>query len=201
MTKRLSFTEEEEKLPWLANLLESLHIIDEGVSAAVQQKEEEEKRKLACRAGCDSCCRTQRDIPVYPHELVGIYWYAMEKLKQPTRAVLQQRLLRHDPRDACPFLMETRCAVHPLRPTACRQFNVFGEPCAEGEDPYHTRRDDVLTPLREYTHRAFAQVFPFYGVTEEKDRTEETIVRIIQTQITNLHTYDWRKLSGRMGGA
>ncbi|MBS1114086.1 MAG: hypothetical protein H6Q92_1849, partial [Nitrospirae bacterium] len=37
----------------------------------------------------------------------------------------------------------------------CRQFNVFGSPCAEGEDPYYTRREDVLLPIKQYTDRAF----------------------------------------------
>jgi hypothetical protein len=76
---------------------------------------------------------------------------------------------------------------------ACRQYNVFSTPCAPGEDPYYTRRDDVLVPLSDYTDRAFSAVGSFYGRGKEKDI--ERIVRMVKTTIMNLQEYDWKELT------
>jgi hypothetical protein len=47
---------------------------------------------------------------------------------------------------------------------ACRQFNVFGMVCTEGEDAYYKRRHDVLTLIRDYADEAFDVLLPFYGI-------------------------------------
>ena len=36
--------------------------------------------------------------------------------------------------------------------------------CTEGEDAYHTRRPDVLTPIHDYADEAFDVLLPFYGI-------------------------------------
>jgi hypothetical protein len=64
--------------------------------------------------------------------------------------------------------------------------------CSPGEDPYYTRRADVLVPIADYTDRAFAAVAAFYGMTLERDR--EKMVRQIRSKIMNLQEYDWKKL-------
>jgi hypothetical protein len=69
---------------------------------------------------------------------------------------------------------------------------VFTTPCAKGEDPYHTRRDDVLTPIQDYTDRAFAAVLPFYDLKKELETGKA--VRLIRSQIMNLQTFDWNRL-------
>jgi Fe-S-cluster containining protein len=191
--RRLRFPDDEEKLPWLSALLESYAIIDRGVSFAIDREREKRSRKLACRRGCDKCCQTHKDIPVYPLELVGMYWFSSEKMERQLREILKERLSSHREGDACPFLIAGSCSVHPVRPVACRQFNVFGEPCGEGEDPYYTRRDDVLTPIQGYTNKAFWVMLPFYGTAEGEDETK-AVSRIIRTQVVNLQTYDWKKL-------
>lgn len=195
---RRNYPDDEAKVAWLPRLLDSYAVIDEGVAAAIRRQEKESGRKCACGQGCDTCCRTQRDIPVYPHELTGIYWYCMEKIRQPTREVLRQQLLRRRPGDPCPFLMGGSCIVHPLRPTGCRQFNVFGRACEEGEDPFHSRREDVLTPDREVTRRAFALVLGFYGIDEETGRKKGMVESLIRSQVVNLPGCDWWKLAERM---
>jgi len=130
---------------------------------------------------------------------MGIYWYCAGKVKQPTRAILRHRLENPAPHDPCPFLMDGACVIHPLRPTGCRQFNVFGEPCGEGEDPFHTRREDVLTPLREYTRQAFREVLFLYGVKKRKKRElDETVEKIINSQALRIHDCDWTRLAARM---
>lgn len=192
LSRRLHFPEDEKKLPWLPLLLDAYAIADTGVSIALRGEEKRRKVKLACAKGCGNCCVHQKDLPFYPHELVGIYWYVSEKMVQPMRAILRDRLAGHAVGSACPFLVDNSCSIHPVRPIGCRQFNVFQKPCGEGEDPYYSRRDDVLVPLPEYIDRAFAAVLSFYNIKKESDPAKA--VGLVRSQIMNLQTYDWKKL-------
>jgi hypothetical protein len=83
-----------------------------------------------------------------------------------------------------------------MRPAGCRQFNVFTSPCAPGEDPYFTRREDVLDPLPEYLDRVFAAVLPFYNLQTGGDTAGA--VKTVRSQIMNLLSFDWSKLAGIM---
>jgi len=153
LAARVHFPNDEKRLPWLPMLLDSYAIVDTGVSVAVRQEEKRRKVKLACRNGCDVCCH-QKDIPLYPHELVGIYWFVSEKTDLTTRELLKRLVEVHAPGSPCPFLKDRSCSIHAVRPASCRWFNVFRAPCVPGEDPYYTRRHDVLDPVQEYTDRA-----------------------------------------------
>jgi len=192
LSRRLHFPADEKKLPWLPLLLDAYAIADTGVSIAIRGEEKRSKVKLACAKGCGNCCVHQKDLPFYPHELVGIYWYVSEKMVQPMRFIVRDRLASHVTGSACPFLVDNSCSIHPVRPIGCRQFNVFQKPCVEGEDPYFTRRDDVLVPLSDYIDRAFATVLPFYNIKKEVNPVKA--VRLVRSQIMNLQTYDWKKL-------
>ena len=95
--------------------------------------------------------------------------------------------------------MDGVCIIHAVRPAGCRQFNVFGEPCEEEEDPFYTRRQDVMDPLRRYTRSAFRKVLSLYGVKKRKKRElDETVEKIINTQALRIHDCDWTRLAGRM---
>jgi Fe-S-cluster containining protein len=174
-------------------LLDAYAIVDKGVAVAIKAEEDELNIKLACRECCDNCCRSQKDIPIYPLELIGISWFVTEKLSGPVRATLRDQLAGHSEGDPCPFLIKGSCSIHLLRPVACRQFNVFYEPCDVGEDPYFTRREDVLTPIREYTNQAFSVMLPFYGVPDDADKAW-AVDSIIRTQALNLQSFDWKEL-------
>ena len=93
--RRMRFPDEESRFPWLSMLLDSYAIIDEGISVAIVKEETERNIKLACKEGCDICCRVNKDIPVYPIELVGIYWFSAEKAAQPIRETLKKQLSNH----------------------------------------------------------------------------------------------------------
>jgi uncharacterized protein len=192
LSRRLHFPDDEKKLPWLSLLLDAYAVADTGVAVAIRDEEKRRKAKLACGKGCGNCCAHQADLPLYPHELVGIYWYVSEKMVAPGRDVLRDRLAGHTAGSACPFLIDNACSIHPVRPIGCRQFNVFSQTCAEGEDPYYTRRGDVLVPIQDYTDRAFAAVLPFYNLKKEDDLA--AAIKLIRSQIMNLQTYDWKKL-------
>ena len=146
--KRVSFPGDEKKHSWLGPLLDAYFIVDKGVAKAIES-ERKKGRSLACSKGCSNCCSTHKDIPVYPLELEGIYWYVTEKITGPAREMLKRQLNDFTKAAPCPFLIGGSCSIHPLRPMACRQFNVFGEPCGAGEDPYYMRREEVLDPVKK----------------------------------------------------
>ena len=191
LSRRVLFPEDEARLTWLAPLLDAYAVIDTGVAIAVRKGEKERGTELACSRGCAVCCG-QKDIPVYPHELVGLYWYASEKLSRPDRQVLKEQLENRKAGAPCPFLLQNACVVHPVRPAACRWFNIFKTPCGPGEDPYYTRRADVLVPIEDYTDRAFSAVLGFYKLKKNDDLTRS--LRLVRSRIMNLQTYDWSKL-------
>jgi len=194
---RLSFPDDETRQAWLPLLLEAVAMVDVGVSEAVG-REEKQGRQLACHKGCAACCRSHTTIPVYPLELIGISWYAVEKLAGPVREQLKQQLRTHQKGAPCPMLINNACSIHPLRPLACRQFNVFGRVCAEGEDAYYTRRADVLTPLRDYADAAFDVMLPFYGVKTSAERQRLIESGQVHQLAKVLQEYDWPKLAERM---
>lgn len=194
---RLSFPTDEKKHPWLSILLDAYSIIERGVGEAVRS-ELKKGRILACGKGCSNCCRTHHTIPVYPLELVGLSWYVTEKVNGPEREIIKTQLRRYKGNDPCPFLVGGACAVHPMRPVSCRQFNVFETPCAEGEDPYYTRRRDVLSPIKKYTDRAFFIMLPFYGVEDENERWKIIESGAVHQVVKLMQTCNWKSLADKM---
>ncbi len=196
--QRLSFPE-EAAIPWLPMLLDAYFIADKGIAAAIG-KRLNNGEKLACARGCSSCCTTHVTIPVYPLEVVGIYWYVIEKMLGPERQALKAQLNEFGAGKACPFLIEGACSIHPMRPLACRHFNVFNRKCDPGEDPYYTRRHDVLTPDERYKNRAVAAMLPFHGIRDRAEKKRAARSGVLNKQVKNLHEIDWKNLAMRMEG-
>ena len=194
---RLSFKEDEDEHPWLALLLDAYLIFDEGVGEAIK-REEKKGRTLACKKGCSACCRAHTTIPVYPLELAGMTWYASEKVKGPARKKLSKQLKNYKDSTVCPFLVDDICSIHPLRPAACRNFNVFDMACEEGEDAYHTRREDVLTPIQKYVDQAFNATLPFYGVDNRAKRRQVLKSGAIHSKAMPMLSCNWASLPDKM---
>jgi len=195
--KRLSFPADEPVHPWLSGLLEAYHITDAGVCEGIRRAELQ-GRKLACGKGCAACCRSHTDIPVYPLELVGISWFVTEKVSGPLREQLHEQLRNHKTQAGCPFLVNEVCSIHELRPMACRQFNVFDTACSEGEDAWHTRRQDVMTPLKQYTDQAFDVMLPFYGIEKKSERRKAIKEGTIHGIARVLKDCNWTSLAEKM---
>ena len=195
----LRFPDDEARHAWLPVLLRMHALVDAGVTASVRSEERRRGVRRACRSGCDVCCRTQGDIPVFPIELAGLSWYSVEKLEGATRAAVRAGLAGHEPgASACPFLVARQCAVHPVRPMACRLFTVLGRACAEGEDPFHERRADMLAPPPGLLERAYRVMLPFHDVTEARDQDAWLARGLLGSLAVNLPTRDWRTLARLM---
>lgn len=194
---RLSFPEDEKKHWWLPLLLNAYSIMDSGVFKDIE-REKRRGRVLACKKGCSHCCETHRDIPIYPIEIVGIYWFVSEKVNRPLREKIRQSLIKHCFGEPCPFLIDRVCSIYPMRPLACRQFNVFGEPCKEGEDAYYTRESDVLKPSNNYLGKALYETAPFYGVFLEEERIEFINSGKLNSLVRVLQSYPWIELARRL---
>lgn len=195
--QRLAFDVDEAVFPWLTPLLDAYHTIDRGVAAGIA-RERRRGRQLACAKGCSHCCRSHTTIPVYPLELVGLTWYATEQLAEPLRSPVRGQLRAHHKGEPCPFLVDGVCAVHPMRPMACRQFNVFGRACAEGEDAYYSRRQDVLTPNPKYADEAFFTMLPFYGVQNPDQRRQLIENGAAQRMAQVLQECSWASVADKM---
>ena len=198
----LRFPADEARHPWLPVLLRMHALVDAGIATALLAEERRRGERRACRKGCAVCCRTQGDIPVFQIELAGISWYSAEKLDGPARPAVRERLGEHAAGNReCPFLVEQSCAVHPLRPMACRLFTVFGRPCAEGEDPFHERRAEMLTPPPGLLARAYRVMLPFHGVIETRDQEDWLERGLVRTLAINLPSCDWQSLARVMDAA
>ena len=195
--KRLAFPEDEQRHAWLSMLLDAYHITDRGVAEGIARMTRSGHR-LACAKGCAHCCITHRSIPVYPLELVGITWYATEKLDGPVRQVLKKALQAHRSGDPCAFLVDGACSIHPMRPMACRQFNVFNTACGPNEDAYYTRRGDVLTPNRRYADEAFMKMLPFYGIKDRSERRRLVKEGGQHSLAKDMQTLNWGSLAAKM---
>ena len=195
---RLRFPEDEKRQPWLPLLLEIQHITNQGVAAAIKA----DGRKLACGRGCASCCRTHTDIPVYPLELMGIAWYATEKLEgamgNTVRNRVRDQLLQHRDLGACPFLVDEACTIHPLRPMACRQFNVFNTVCAPGEDAFHTRLGDVLRPDVKLKNEALREMLRHHNVKDGRERRRLVESGEVHRLAQSLREMRWETLATRL---
>lgn len=192
----LVFSQDEKRDGLFFSLLfETYEIIDRGVSIAIKNQEPL-KGKLACSKGCFNCCKTHKDIPVYPHEIAGIYWYVLQRLQGNLKETLKLQLHEYKRGSQCPFLIDGLCSIHLVRPASCRQFNVFKRACSPQEDPYYTRRQDVLIPERYYIQQAFLKILPFYGLMNTGD--PKIAEEFIRSQAKVLQHIDWTALARRI---
>jgi len=194
VAERLRFPADEKRQPWLSLLLDIQQLANEGVAKAIKQ----DGRRLACGRGCAACCRSHTDIPVYPLELMGIAWYLNEKLEGELRQRVRGQLLNHRTLGSCPFLVDEACAIHPIRPMACRWFNVFTTVCMPGEDAFHTRRGDVLNPDAKLKAEALRDMLKQHGVKDGRERRRLVESGEVHRLAQSLRDMRWEAIAARM---
>ncbi len=195
--QRLQYTKDEEQHKWLGYAFNAYHRADIGVSKSIQL-EEDKGKQLACAKGCSSCCKSHTTIPIFPLELLGLYWYVTEKMEKKLQGEVQKQLSTHEHGKPCPFLIKGACSVHPMRPLACRHFNVFGRVCLPGEDAYFSRREDVLTPIKSHQNAAYEAMLPFHGMTTSSEKRKAMKMGYIQQKAQVLQEIDWGHLAARI---
>ena len=189
---------QETRYPWLPILLDSYAIDDYEIQLDVKNGVIGRGEKIACHKGCFSCC-TSHAIPITPLEFMGVSWYYCEVCEADTKRQIRPRLLHHTKTIECPFLLDTVCSIYPVRPLACRDFFVYGEPCKMNEDPFVTRSHDMHPPNREISRYVALRLLDFPGFNcssiEEKEKAFND--GIIVNSGRYMHDIDWAEFVKR----
>lgn len=196
--ERLMYPEAEQAFSWLPMLLDAYYIADAGIQDQIKREIAKKKCRLACAKGCATCCKTHVTIPVYPLELVGLFWYLSDVIATDRKEAVLHLLSEFIPGRGCPFLVDEACAVHPMRPLACRFFNVFNTSCGPGEDPFFTRRNDVMTPDETIKDKALASLLPYHGISQRQERKAALRNGFFLRYVKNLQDINWPKVASQI---
>ena len=154
----------------LADLVPPMYELCNGATALATRHSESLGKKVTCGPGCGVCCRQL--VPLSIPEAVFLAEHVKGLVPERSDAIQKRftdarSILRHngvldkicaiDGHEdhigiafayfqlgiPCPFLSEESCGIHPVRPCACREFNVTSQPgcCA---DPLRKKIDRVF---------------------------------------------------------
>lgn len=193
---RHTYPEAERKHKWLSNLLDAYHIADEGVKATLEHYAAT-GRPIACSAGCAACCKSPC-IPLTQPEMQGISWYVTEVLEGEVRPVVKARLENHATAKECPFLVQNKCTVYPVRPLICRQFMVRNRACEATERVDESRPEDIVMPPRTSIQKVAIQLMNFWSFPNRKAKMDAFERGFIGTKAKGMHLYDWREMATLM---
>ena len=76
--------------------------------------------ELACRAGCDSCCRPGLSVFAIEADAIAA---ALQRLPPPLRARVRQAAAVEAPQ-RCALLVDGECSVYDARPLLCRSHGL-----------------------------------------------------------------------------
>ncbi len=163
-------------LQWIPRLIKAHALVDGGTRLALRQESALRGQETGCGPGHTKSCGTachQRNVSVTAVELAGALWHLNRNAADDVRRDVLSRLGEPSgqiPSAGCPFALQDACTVYPLRFMACRQFFVTGSngqsglPDGNGLSPV-LRIGALITPLRQFTLRAFSLLLPFYGIS------------------------------------
>ncbi|WP_337236810.1 YkgJ family cysteine cluster protein [Proteus faecis] len=131
--------------------------------------------RIDCHSGCSHCCYLR--VSAYDFELISIYQYLMNEINKSDREKILKKLSEqyeivkdlsveehHHRNIKCPFLIENKCSVYPVRPVSCAGYHsTKKELCIKSnEDPtdesFGIPRDIQIEMVKDNTH-AFIQTF------------------------------------------
>ncbi len=193
---RPRYPEDEAKYPWLKRLLEAYHISDEGTKTLVEAESRRRNEQVACHKGCYACC-VRESYPVSPLELLGISWYAAEKLDEAVRTVVLHQMTTFAPPASCPLLSGEVCAVYPMRPLSCRTFYRFGKPC-RGRATEPTQQDAQWMKDGEHkdlARRVSLKILPFYGIVRHNDKLKAFNDGFMLAVTKSMHEVNWKAVA------
>lgn len=197
MAIRFAAKAAEQKYPWLTAVLDAYYINDAKVDEHLA-KVSKKGTAVACHKGCDTCC-LKPTVPFIDPELAAISWYASEVLSGEARTEVKERLLDHEARLECPFLIDGACSIYPVRPLACRQFLVKSKPCALGEDMVSDRPQDVIPLPRETLIRPVAlRLLDHYEFKSPTAKRKAFETGFIHARAKNMHEFDWKIIAKAM---
>jgi len=169
-------TGNQPRFHWIPRLIKAHALVDGGTRLAQRQETALLGAKAGCGQGCDACpgagrntgCH-QRNVSLTAVELAGALWHLDRHVSGEVRDAALERLAQAagpgGNAGGCPFSHQGNCLVHPMRFMACRQLFVADSVCPSAPDTGSFRRAGVLTPLRQFTLRAFSLLLPFYGIS------------------------------------
>ena len=189
---------QEHRYSWLPILLDSYAIDDYEKQLDITNEMTKRDENIACHEGCLGCC-TNQAIPITMFEFMGISWYYSEVCEGEIRKRVRPRLLHHKKTVECPFLLDTICSIYPVRPLACRDFFVFGEPCKMDEDPFVARPHDMLPTNRDVSKYVALRLldFPYFSCSTMEQKRKAFDEGIIVNSGRPMHGLDWTEFVKR----
>lgn len=106
--------------------LDNYHALVERVDALARRIEAEFRAQIACRRGCDACCR---HLSLFWVEAVALA-QALETLPEAAAERLREGARRAVAGGPCPLLEDGACLLYAARPLICR---THGLPLLAGE--------------------------------------------------------------------
>jgi Fe-S-cluster containining protein len=97
-------------------LLQNYRNFVEGLNALCRNIEKEYFEQIACRKGCDACCR---HFSLFPVEAVNMA-QALRQLPEAQILRILEKARLASPDGPCPLLEDGACLLYPARPIICR---------------------------------------------------------------------------------
>ena len=125
----------------------------------------------ACRSGCSHCCNAR--VHALEPEVFHIAGALRERgpvvldelmAKLRRHAAMAQGLTAQQHRIPCPFLVDHRCSIYPIRPAVCRKaHSLDAEPCRTGSA---TIPQDLATLMKaEAMIQGAAEAYEAHGLS------------------------------------
>lgn len=135
-------------------VLQNYRTLLERVDAHIQKVEKLFPDQIACKKGCDSCCRFLSLFPVEALSISDAYSRLPENIKQK----IAQQLEHH--KEDCPLLIDHACILYPARPIICRThgFPIFMEKDHQVSIDYCPKNFKLITSFPKETLLSIEQL-------------------------------------------
>jgi len=190
MAIRFYAPQAEAQYTWLTGILETFYLIDSQVEVHL--------KKVAKKSIMTACC-LEPVVPITEPELITISWYASEVLSGGLRAQVKKRLVDHNTRQECPFLVNRTCSINAVRPLICREFFINTKPCQKGDLAINTRPYDAVPWPKEGDIQPIAKpIFECYKLKMQTKNSKAFESRFCVEHLWDMYLYDWAQIAKTM---